>query len=287
MGGRYVYINESFRFDGEDSGLAYDTEDADELVFSRAKVHSLPNFADDDANFIVDDAINIEPVDTTGTGGGGGGATQGRALRLDLIAAMAGRDHPGRYTAFLEHKLTTNLVGPEVGMNYTLGGDNFRINGMTKFGLMANFEKLKLRGNNIGDANNIGDEIDLDLLADPDTADMAGVLDSPLITPTPDNLHPNAFSQTVKTTHVSPLLEQKIQAEFPIFRYIPILRRRDRLQDAALTAGWSVIWVGEVARPTQSILWRANPREGLFPSIKIDRADWWTMNWSCGITIPF
>lgn len=287
FGGRYVYINESFRFDGEDSGLAYDSNDDDEILFSRAKIHSLPNFADDDGNFIVDDAIFIEPVDTTGTGGGGGGAGSGRAVRLDLVAAAAGREHPGRYTAFLEHRLTTHLTGPEVGMNYSLGGNKFRINGMTKVGVMANFERLQLKGNNIGDANNIGDEIDLELLDDPDTATEAGVADSPLISPTPDNPNPNAFASSARTTHVSPLLEQKIQAEFPIFRYIPMFSRRDRLQDATFTAGWSVIWIGEVARPSQSILWKANPREGLFPSIKIDRADWWTMNWSCGITIPF
>ena len=256
MGGRYVYINESFRFDGRDSGLAYDTNDDDELVFSRAKVHSLPNFADDDGNFIVDDAIFIEPVDTTG--GGGGGAGSGRALRLDLIAAMAGREHPGTYRAFLEHRMTTHLTGPEVGMNYSLGGKKFRINGLTKVGLMANFERLQLKGNNIGDANSIGDEIDLDLLADPDTADMAGVVDSPLITPTPDNPNPNSFSESYRTTHISPLLEQKIQAEFPVFRYIPMLRRRDRLQNATFTAGWSVIWIGR-SRPPQPEAFSGKP----------------------------
>ncbi|MBT4864230.1 MAG: hypothetical protein HON53_03800 [Planctomycetaceae bacterium] len=285
FGGRYVYINESFRFDGEDSGLGYETiTDTDEPFFSRAKVHSLPNFVDDNSDNIIDEAIFVEDDLGGGQGGGGAATTEGRAVRLDLVAAIAGTEHPGNYQAFLESKMTTHLTGPEVGLNYNLGGDTFRIRGLTKVGLMANFEKIKLSGNNIGDANNIGDTIDLEELADPL---LAGVVDSPLVTPTAANPTPNDFASTYHTTHVSPLLEQKVSAEFPLFRYIPMMKRKAILQNATFTAGWSVIWIGEVARPTQSIVWKANPRAGLFPSIKIDRADWWTMNWSFGLTIPF
>jgi|GEM_PF-535737 len=289
FGGRYVYINESFRFDGEDSGLAYDTEDDDEIIFSRAKVHSLPNFVDDNSDNIIDEAIFVEDQfggqGGGGGGGGGGGAnTDGRAIRLDLVAAASGREHPGNYQAFVESKMTTHLTGPEIGLNYNLGGDTFRIRGLTKVGLMANFEKIKLSGNNIGDANNIGDMIDPDELDDPL---LSGVVDSPLVTPTAANPDPNAFASTFHTTHISPMLEQKVSAEFPLFRYIPMMKRKAIMQNATFTAGWSVIWIGEVARPTQSIVWKANPRAGLFPSIKIDRADWWTMNWSFGLTIPF
>ena len=90
------------------------------------------------------------------------GATgTGRVVRLDLLAAAVGKEHPGNYTAFLEHKLTSHLTGPEVGLNYSLGSKSFRLTGHTKFALMANFERLSLKGNNIGDANNIGDDINI------------------------------------------------------------------------------------------------------------------------------
>lgn len=274
FGARYLYIDESFRFDGEDSGLAYDGESTGDAVFARAKLHSLPNFTDDDTNFTIDDAIFVEDM---------GGPGSGRAVRLDLVAEAAGTEHPGNYRAFLEHELRTHLTGPEVGLTYTLGGKKVRITGHSKFALLANFERLKLRGNNIGDANNIGDSVPTDGSA---VADV-DIFDSPIITPTTDNPFPNAFKETFRTTHVSPLFEQRFTAELPIFGHIPLLRRWDVLEDASFVAGWSVTWVGEVARPSQSILWRANPREGLFPSINLDRGPWWVMNWSFGVNIPF
>jgi hypothetical protein len=296
FGARYVYINEGFRFDGEDSGLAYDNLDDDDLVFSRAKLHSLPNFADDDINFIVDEAIFIEDnlQNQQGGGGGGGGTMMARAIRLDLVAQAAGTEHPGRYRAFLEHKMTTHLTGPEVGLDYSLGGKEFRIVGHTKVGVMANFERISLKGNNIGDANNIGNAIDLadlnDIMANPPdlpTSPLLRVLDSPIITPTAENPNPNAFRDGNRSAHVSPLVEQSIRVEMPIFSHVPFLKRVDWLSEASFTAGWTIIWVGEVIRPSQSILWRANPRAGLFPSIEPERSSWWTTNWSFGVNIPF
>ena len=73
----------------------------------------------------------------------------------------------------------------------------------------------------------------------------------------------------------------------PIFSHVPFLKRVDWLSEASFTAGWSIIWIGEVARPSQSIVWEANPRLGLFPSIDPERSAWWTTNWSFGVNIPF
>ena len=43
----------------------------------------------------------------------------------------------------------------------------------------------------------------------------------------------------------------------------------------------------EVARPTESIIYNANPRQGLFPTLDIKRGNWWTSNWSVGVEIPY
>jgi len=283
VGARYMYLNETFRFDGEDSGLSYDTQDDDGTVFPRVKVHSLPNGFDDDGDGTIDNAGLIEDqIAQTGMG-------MGRFVRNDLVADIIGVEHPGRYSAFIENGLTSHLAGPELGLQFDVGGDKFRITGHSKFALLINNERLKLRGDNIGEGNNIGNNIDPDNAPDfmGDDDGSFFIQDSPLITPTLANPNPNAFADRTKHTHVSPAFEQSITAHVPIVEYIPFLNRIHVLEDATVVFGYTYMFVSEVTRPTQSIRFQGNPRAGLFPSLNLTRGTWHSSMINVGLDIPY
>jgi hypothetical protein len=259
FGARYVYLKEEFNFFGHDSGLAYDDQQINSAIFPQVKLHSLPN-----------------GVEAT--------AGDGRFVRLDLVAAILGVEHPGRYQAFIDNAAVSHLIGPEIGLQYDIGGKRVKLRGHTKFALLANFEKMSLKGNNIGEANAIGQNINV---TDPALPTFDFIQDSPLITPTLDNPSPNAFRDDVDQSHVSPLFEQSLFLDVPVFEHIPYLKRMSALDEAKLTLGWTFTFVAEVARPSESILYNANPRQGLFPTLDIKRSNWWTSNWSVGVEIPY
>ena len=101
--------------------------------------------------------------------------------------------------------------------------------------------------------------------------------------PTPENPDPNAFSDTKNVAHVSPLLEQSLSAQGQVFQYVPILRRVPLLRTAKLRVGYSVTLIWKVVNPLDSVRWQGNPSQGLFPSVRIDRDNWWTQTWSIGV----
>ena len=252
VGIRYLRLNESFHFYGQDSGLSYDNlEDVDEPFNGDIKLHSPPNNFDEDGDGIVDNAALVEEGGTGGGGGGGGNTDEYRFIIYN---------DPAMYpmTATLNHVLRSSLIGPEIGLRYDLGGAKFKLWGQTKFALAANSEKLRLNGNNIGMVTRQTD----------------------FLVPTPDNPQPNRFNDRDQHTHVSEIIEQSFFAEAPVFAKIPILRRSRLLSEANFRFGYTLLFVGHVARPYGSINWQGNPSAGLFPTIDVARSSFWTENFS-------
>ena len=285
VGAKYMFVREGFNFFGQDSGLTYDNLDPDEEIFPLVKLHSLPDFVDNDGDGIIDNAGAVEDIDSE----------IARFGRLDTISQTLGVYHPGAYTAFVDSRAESHLWGPEVGLNYDLGGEKFRLTGNTKIGLMVNHERIRLRGDNIGEANNIGNNIDLadldDLDGDPifagDAASPFFLQDSPLLQPTADDPQPNFFEDEEQHTHFSPMFEQSLQAEVPLFGYVPLINRLEFLEEATFNFGVTYTYLGELARPAESIRWTANPRAGLFPEIELKRASWHVFSWNVGVNVPF
>ena len=153
------------------------------------------------------------------------------------------------------------MVGPEIGVRYDLGGKKFKLWGQTKFGILANSERTRLSGDNIG------------MVTRQNNFNL----------PSPENNRPNRFSDRKNNSHVSPILEQSIFMEAPIFSSIPLLKRVKILRNARFRFGYTLVYVGEVARPYESIVWRGHPAEGLYPTIDVDRSSWWTKNLSYSI----
>lgn len=155
------------------------------------------------------------------------------------------------YFGTLNSSVESHMAGPQIGFHYTLGGDFLLITGTTTGGLLANHERLRLNGIGFG---------------------------------TPDD--PNGFDQNEEyedqhsNTHVSPLFEQTVAAELPLFQYVPILRKWHLLEEAKFRLGYSILAMFEVSRPTNSIVYQAQP---LSPHIRIDRGKWYVHGWHFGI----
>ncbi|MCH7990151.1 MAG: hypothetical protein IID46_13510 [Planctomycetes bacterium] len=284
LGVRYIYLKEQFGFRGTDSGLAYDNSNNSAGIFPQIKLHSVPNGIDENLDGVIDNAIDPEDQVVGGGGQQAGTPSVGRVIRLDLLAQILGVEHPGRYSAFIDNAAVSHLIGPEIGLQYDIGGKRIKLRGHTKFALLANFEKMNLKGNNIGEANNIGTNINV---TNPLLPTFTSVQDSPLISPTQSNPNPNAFRDDVDQSHISPLFEQSLFLDLPVFEHIPYLKRVSALDKAKLTLGWTFTFIAEVARPSESIIYNANPRQGLFPTLDIKRGNWWTSNWSVGVEIPY
>jgi hypothetical protein len=93
----------------------------------------------------------------------------------------------------------------------------------------------------------------------------------------------NAFYDTNSSVHLSPLFEQSLTAEIPLFARVPVLRNVQSLEDAKLRLGWTFMAVGEVADPNQSINYTSNPRLGLFPSVQVQRDAFFQNTFNVGI----
>lgn len=266
---RYMNIREDFNFFGRDSGLLYSSSQGGgggggggmNTVQPDVKFHSIPNFADDDGDGIIDNA-GVDEGGGAGMqgGGGGGGAQQG--------ATFSNLNDPNIYpiSSFLDNEVISHLAGPEIGMNYELvGKGSFRLGGFTQFGLVANHHNIRMDGNNI----------------------FVTTRESNLIPPDELNAAPNRFSNQDSHTSISPVIEQQFFMEGPVFQYVPVLRRWPVFSKADFRIAWTYTWIGELTRAGDSIIWQGNPSQDLFPEIETSRSTWRAETWDFGITWRF
>lgn len=209
---------------------------------------NIPDGIDDDNDFVVDN------VAETGTAT----FTQGNPSTDSIIRA------------FVDSSVDSTMAGPEIGVQYLIGAvEGIRLSGSTKVGALFNRERARLAGDNIGDT--------VTTTVDP----LTGLTILQDLFDTGSGL--NAFSDVKETTHVSPMFQQSLTAEVPIFKRVPVLQDMWQLENATFTAGWTYLWVGEVADPTQSINWLTNPRAGVFPTINIKRSQFFQNSFNVGI----
>ncbi len=252
MGLRYMFIREEFGFVGRDSGLSYNGQAAGAAPFPDIKIHSLPNFEDDDGDGIIDNAAIAE--------------SQGQA-NVAVFEPIRVATFPELFplTSFLDNKAQSHLAGPEVGFHYDMSGRRFNLWGQTKVALLANHERLRMDGDNIGMSTRPGN----------------------FFTPNAQNPFPNTFGKSETHSHVSPLIETSIVFEMDIFAYLPLFNRIQLLKEATFSTGYTYTWVGEVVAPEESIVWRGNPRQDIFPLIDIERKQWTVSSFNFGVHWEF
>lgn len=185
---------------------------------------------------------------------------------------------PG-YTSSLTSETESHLAGPEMGFRLDLGGDKFKISTHTKFGLMANHQETQVRGRNIAEQFP---------LRPPTTA--------PPTAPAPFELaHERLFSDTSSSTYVSPMFEQSIFFDLPVFGFIPVLKNWDMFDEAKLRIGYTLTAVANMVRPHNSIAWQGNlflfddpvelglPPRPIYPEVALEKHTWYTHYLSIGV----
>ena len=228
VGGRWFWIDNTMNFNGVSTLLSYTSQgaSADSDTPVNAKVF-LPN-------------TGQAPTTTT----------------IGDYEAPIGLDDLLVYS-YIKSQVVTNLYGPEIGFHYEMGKTKgIRLSGATRVAAMFNSEKIRLSGDNIG--NFMGVEV----LPDPITG--ANIFGRLYNTTTRQGASLNAFNDIDNGTHLSPLLEQTVTAEIPLFDRIPVLRDVDILEEAKFSIGWTGLVIGGIADPNKSINYTSSPITGEF-----------------------
>lgn len=170
-----------------------------------------------------------------------------------------------QFEARLANDVRSNIAGPEVGLRFDLGGtkSGFKIWGESIFGLNVNHEQIHLRGDNIGDP-----------LVD---VRFNGRLIPRILD---DANFQSEFDRRQSSTHVSPLFQQSIFADMDILGFVPLIKKSSLFEDARFRVGYTLLLVGEVSRPADSIRWQGFP---LFPEIQTERKNWWANQFTFAI----
>jgi len=159
----------------------------------------------------------------------------------------------------LVSRTKSDVIGPEIGVHYEIGGQHFLLSGSSRFSVAANNEMAWVYGNQIGDGFNAG-----------------------FPTPTILDPKPSDFSHRKTHVHVSPVFHQSFGFKSQVFRHLPIVNEWGFFADANLKLGYDFILIGEMARPTKSIDWRVNA-----PRIESNRSRWNTQLFSVGMEWNF
>lgn len=224
-GARYIQTREIFSFDGADSGLGY-------TIGINA-----PNGNGNNNNTSNG---NLSPVSLEAS------------TTLNIMQSM------------LSSGVTSQMVGPEAGLRFDFGKENFKVYTQSKFGLLASYSSRNLSGFNIGDAyypKTLGTRTDPTVMP----------RNSPATT---------QFAHSDNTTNLSPMFEQGIFARAHLFQYVPVLKKSKILNGAEFQAGYTVILIGNMYRPSNIIDWQAYP---VSPLLTDKRSSFVTQNWSFGV----
>ncbi|MCY2962174.1 MAG: hypothetical protein NT069_00735 [Planctomycetota bacterium] len=128
------------------------------------------------------------------------------------------------FTTTIASRVTSNLVGPMIGVRADLGGDAFKVWGTLKTGALANIERSEVFGNNVRDQ--VGQSI---------------------FGPGP------ATTRSREHVYVTPVFETAIAGEFGFFSYLPVLKQIPILNLSKLRIGYNYTIIGSLSRPGQVI----------------------------------
>ncbi len=253
VGARLLQVNEFFSFQGADSGMGY-------------TLQTNPDF------------------DSTGTGSGSGQSTPSiPQLIIQSVDAEFASPSPsvdgqqGLIFSLLQSRSNGTFAGPEAGVRIDVGGDRFKFWLQSKFGLLAYNSQRKINGYNIGDH--------FDILSptapNPDGLPLDPQVDGVSINPTrAAGIQGTQFYESKTNTTVSPMFEQGVFVQAPLFSYVPVVRKISAFEKAEFQLGYTFLLLGGVYRPNDSIQWAQFPD---FPTIQDQKSQFYTQNLSLGV----
>ena len=263
LGLRYIDLREAMAFRGLDSGAEY------EFI----------NFTNTDIQAELDSIFDIEINGGTDFEAGIDGRPDLDSFNDDDVVDNGSNVYPldlfptNPYETQIHASNHAHAAGPEFGFQTDLGGGkNFKIKLLTTVGLTATTENMRLSG--FGVYNHFVNRVDPD--GNPDTPDggqigtgAGGLTDAETF-----------FSDRNTSTNISPLLDLSVSAEFRIFEYIPLIRKLQFMEDAKFRTSYGFLYVGNVARPHESIRYDSFP---INPSLNPTRKGWTMEQWTFGV----
>ncbi len=155
------------------------------------------------------------------------------------------------FAAQIRSDIKSYLFGPQAGIKFEIGGDNFKILGNSQFGLSMNNERILLTSRGVGDGF------------------------SPFYDRT------SRFSERQNHIVLSPTTTQQVTAQARIFQYIPVVRKIHFLEQATFRLGYQINVAYNVQRPNRTIQYNGFP---LIPAIRTDQAtNWYTESFNFGV----
>ncbi len=194
-----------------------------------------------------------------GGGGGGAGGTAGSGF-LSPATFQAGFSSPNILHSHLSSTDVSQMGGPEAGFRVDFGGSKFQVSTHTKFGALANVTSRSISGYGIGNNFNI---------ISPNTVPVM-----------PNDPSKTAFSSSTTTTSMSPMFEQSINVKLPVFNLVPYLNKLEMFERAQVTAGYTFLYIGDIYRPQDTIIWNQYPKT---PQLNNSRSDFQNSNFNLGI----
>jgi hypothetical protein len=182
----------------------------------------------------VSETLSIHAQDSNSSGNFGGGE------QIQFIPT--GDPLPPVLDTWITSSTLSNLVGPSIGLKYDLGGNKFKIWGQTKLAAMVNMQQMRVYGQN-----------------------AYGNTDYLVYGYTNFNNHRSA-------TYISPVFDQTIYGEFPLFAMLPLVNRINFLNKSMFRIGWNFILVGESSRPANQIAYNFTD-----PTIRTNRT-WFSIS---------
>ena len=76
------------------------------------------------------------------------------------------------------------------------------------------------------------------------------------------------------------MFEQGINVKFPVFNLIPYLNKLEIFERAQFQAGYSFLYLGNVYRPQNTIIWNQYP---LKPQLNNEKSDYFNHAYNFGI----
>jgi hypothetical protein len=179
-----------------------------------------------DKSFVGDASSRIYSLDTNAltTPILGGGMNRVRAMYgvryygLQENLNFTGQD-VAKGNTFIESDVRSQLIGPQGGLKWEIGGKSFKLIGTGKAGALFDFDQISVTGYNYEGLNSNSRE---------------------------------------KHLHISPTLDLTIMGELPLFSYLPLFNRIPIVRDANFRVGYNYTALFFVARPADSITYDVN-----------------------------
>jgi len=208
-----------------------------------------------------DSGLGYTVNNTATSGGGGTGSTTSLGAGfLTPSALQAGFTIPNIIHSRLDSRTLADMAGPEIGFRVDMGGKKFQLWTHTKVGALANVTQRQVSGFGIGNAFNII------------TGNTIPVM--------PNDPSKTQFSNSQTITTMSPMFEQQINCKFPLFGVVPYLNRLEILERAQLTGGYTFLFLGDVYRPQNAIIWNQWPNT---PQLNSQKSNFYNSMFNVGI----